>query len=336
FSRTIARPDYGNLFAAQTAGAPNRPVANGAIPLGTSGNPDLEPLISDNFDVSVEWYYKPSSYVSAGFFEKRVNNFIGTGTVTQTLFDLRDPSSGAAGTRSGDARASLTAIGANQTDVNLFTMTALIQQTGSVAAATAAFQANRGPSGDLNQAYADQILAAFDIEPNAQDPLFNFNVARPINNRTGKIHGFEVAAQHFFGDTGFGVAGAYTMVRGDVDFDIASDPGQDQFALLGLSDTANATLIYDKNGLSARLAYNWRDRFLQQTNRGGSRNPVFVEHFGQLDFNISYDVTEKLAVSLEGLNLTRESLRTYGRDVNQLWFAQELDRRFLLGARYRF
>ena len=336
FSRTIARPDYGNLFAAQTAGAPNRPVANGAIPLGTSGNPDLEPLISDNFDVSVEWYYKPSSYVSAGFFEKRVNNFIGTGTVTQTLFGLRDPSSGAAGTRSGQARTQLTAIGANQTDVNLFTMTALIQQTGSVAAATAAFQANRGPSGDLNQAYADQILAAFDIEPNAQDPLFNFNVSRPINNRTGKIHGFEVAAQHFFGDTGFGVAGAYTMVRGDVDFNIGSDPGQDQFALLGLSDTANATLIYDKYGLSARLAYNWRDRFLQQTNRGGSRNPVFVEPFGQLDFNISYDVTEKLAVSLEGLNLTRESLRTYGRDVNQLWFAQELDRRFLLGARYRF
>jgi outer membrane receptor protein involved in Fe transport len=39
FSRTIARPDYGNLFAAQTAQAPNRPTANGAIPLGTSGNP---------------------------------------------------------------------------------------------------------------------------------------------------------------------------------------------------------------------------------------------------------------------------------------------------------
>jgi TonB-dependent receptor len=336
FSRTIARPDYGNLFASMSAGAPNRPVANGAIPLGTSGNPDLEPLISDNFDVSLEWYYKPASYISAGFFEKRVNNFVGTGTVTQNLFGLRDASSGAAGTRSGDARASLTAIGANQTDVNLFTMTALIQQTGSVAAATAAFQANRGPSGDLNQAYADQILAAYDIEPNSSDPLFNFNVSRPINNRTGKIHGFEIAAQHFFGDTGFGVAGAYTMVRGDVDFDVASDPGQDQFALLGLSDTANATLIYDKHGISARLAYNWRDRFLQATNRGGSRNPVFVEPFGQLDFNISYDVTEKLAVSLEGINLTRESLRTYARDENELWFAQELDRRILLGARYRF
>ncbi len=62
FSRTIARPDYGNLFASVSAQAPNRPIANGAIALGTRGNPELQPLISDNFDVSVEWYYKPSSY----------------------------------------------------------------------------------------------------------------------------------------------------------------------------------------------------------------------------------------------------------------------------------
>lgn len=336
FSRTIARPDYGNLFAAQTVGTPNRPVANGAIPLGTSGNPDLEPLISDNFDVSLEWYYKPSSFITAGFFEKRVNNFVGTGTFTQNLFGLRDVSSGADGTRSGTARAILTAIGADRTDVNLFTMTALLQTTGSAAAAQAQFQANRGPGGDLNQAFVDQILAAVDIAPNSTDPLMNFQVSKPINNRTGKIHGFEIAAQHFFGDTGFGVSGAYTMVRGDVDFDNGASPSQDQFALLGLSDTANATLIYDKHGISARVAYNWRDKFLQATNRGGSRNPVYVAPFGQLDINISYDITPKLAVSLEGINLTKESLRTYARDENELWFAQELDRRFLLGARYRF
>jgi outer membrane receptor protein involved in Fe transport len=63
---------------------------------------------------------------------------------------------------------------------------------------------------------------------------------------------------------------------------------------------------------------------------------VFVAPFAQVDFNVSYDVTEKLAVSLEGINLLNESLRTYARDENELWYAQELDRRFLLGARYRF
>jgi TonB-dependent receptor len=336
FSRTIARPEFGNLFAAQSVGTPNRPTANGAIPLGSIGNTDLDPLISDNFDVSLEWYYKPSSYVSAGFFEKRVNNFVGTGTKNMNLFGLRDVSSGTAGTRSGVAKAALTALGADQTDVNLFTMTALIQQTGSVAAATAQFTANRLAGGDLNQAFVDAILAAVDITPNSTDPLVNFQVSQPINNKTGKIHGFEIAGQHFFGDTGFGVAGAYTLVRGDVGFDNGANPGQDQFALLGLSDTANATLIFDKYGISARLAYNWRDKFLQATNRGGSRNPVYVAPFAQVDLNISYDVTSKLSVSFEGINLTKEHLRTYARDENELWFAQELDRRFLLGARYRF
>ena len=341
FSRTIARPDYGNLFASVTANAPNRPTANGAVPLGTSGNPDLDPLISDNFDVSFEWYYKPGSFISAGVFEKRVNNFVGTGTVTKNLFGLRDPSSGAPGTRSGDARTILTMVGADQTDVNLFTATALIVRTGSVALATAQFQANRvvnpnGTLGALDQAFVDQILSQTDIEANATDPLFNFQTSQPINNRAAKIYGFEIAGTHFFGETGFGVSGAYTHVEGDVGFDIGSDPGQDQFALLGLSDTASATLLYEKYGIQASLAYNWRDKFLQATNRGGSRNPVFVAPFAQLDLSISYQVTSQIAISFEGINLTKESLRTYARDTNELWYAQELDSRYLIGARYRF
>jgi TonB-dependent receptor len=341
YSRTIARPDYGNLFAAVTAQAPNRPIANGAVPLGTSGNPDLQPLISDNFDLAIEWYYKPGSFLSAGFFEKRVNNFVGSGTVLRPLFNLRDPSSGAAGSRSGQAVGLLSAVGADRTDVNLFTATALIIQTGSVAAATAAFQANRtalpgGGLGDLNQGFVDQILASIDIEPNAADPLLNFQVQQPINTRAAKIWGFEVAGSHFFGETGFGVAAAYTFVDGDVGFDAGSDPGQDQFALLGLSDTANVTLIYEKYGISARIAWNWRDKYLSQLNRGGSRNPVYVEPFTQVDFNISYDINDRLAVSLEGLNIFEESLRTHARDKDQLWYAQELDSRYLVGVRYKF
>jgi len=341
FSRTIARPDYGNLFAAVTAGAPNRPTANGAIPLGNSGNPDLDPLVSDNFDVSLEWYYKPGSFISAAFFEKRVDNFIGTGTTNRNLFDLRDPASARPGTRSGDAATLLVNVGADRTDVNLFTATALVIQTGSVAAAQAIYQANRavlpgGGLGDLNQGFVDQILSAVDIEANGSDPLFTFQVSQPINNREAKVYGFELAGTHFFGETGFGVAGAYTHVEGDVSFDIGLDPSVDQFALLGLSDTANATLIYDKNALSARLTYNWRGKYLTQTNRGGSRNPVYVAPFSQVDFNVSYDVTENIVVQLEGINIFKESLRTYARDPNQLWFAQELDSRYLVGARYRF
>lgn len=335
WSKTIARPGYGSLFAADTAGNPPRPTALGGIATGSRGNAGLLPLESSNFDASAEWYYAPSSYVSFGVYEKRVRNFEGIGQVTGNLFGLRDPSSGAAGTRSGAARDELSALGADPTDVNLFTMTALIDQMG-LAAATALFQANFS-NGALDQAFVDSTFGAYDVTANAADPLFDFEITQPINNREAKIYGFEVAGQHFFGDTGFGVAGSYTAVYGDVEIDVNADPSVDQFALLGLSDTYNITGIYEKNGISARVTYNWRDEYLAQTNRGGgNRNPVFNEAFGQLDFSASYDIMDNLTLTFEGLNLTQEGVRTYGRDNSNVWFAQELDARYLLGARYKF
>jgi outer membrane receptor protein involved in Fe transport len=108
------------------------------------------------------------------------------------------------------------------------------------------------------------------------------------------------------------------------------------FALTGLGDSANITGIYDKNGLSARLSYNWRDKYLAATNQGGNRNPLFVEAYGTLDANLSWDINDHLAVSLEAINLTSEPVRTYARSKSNLMFAQELKPRFLLGARYRF
>jgi len=337
YGRSIARPDFASLFSAVDIGSnnPNRPTVLGGVPSARSGNPFLVPLVSDNFDVSLEWYFAPTSYVSAGFFDKRVKNFVGTGQETETLFELRDPSSGAAGTRSGSARTALQGLGADLSDVNLFTMTALIDQTGSVAAATALFNANYS-NGNLSQAFVDQVLQARNVSPVAADPFYNFQVQKPINNEEGHIYGFEVAGQYFFGDTGFGVSGAYTMVEGDIGYDITLPPSADQFALLGLSDTANVTLIYENYGFSARLAWNWRGTFLSNNSRGGSRNPVFVDSYDQLDLNISYDVTDNIALSFEAINLTESDTETFARTENQPWFIVEGSRRFYLGARYKF
>jgi TonB-dependent receptor len=45
----------------------------------TAGNPDLEPYLSTNIDVSAEWYYNRGGYMSAAFFSKRVDNYIVNG-----------------------------------------------------------------------------------------------------------------------------------------------------------------------------------------------------------------------------------------------------------------
>ncbi|WCL54687.1 TonB-dependent receptor [Gimibacter soli] len=336
WGRTIARPSFGDLFSTVDIGNnnPNRPTFLGGTPNATAGNPELVPLVSDNFDVSFEWYYADSSFLSVGFFDKRVKNFVGRGQDTQTLFDLRDPGSGAAGTRSGAAVAFLNSIGADLSDDNLFTMTALID-TMSMDQAQATFLANYS-NGGLGQAFIDQVAANVDIDANSSDPFYQFRVQKPVNNEEGHIWGWEIAGQHFFGDTGFGVSGAYTIVEGDIGYDITAPTNADQFALLGLSDTANATLIFEKYGFSARLAYNWRGTFLNNNSRGSSRAPVFVKSYDQLDVSLSYDVTEDLSITFEGINLTKSNVKTFARTENQPWFIVEGNRRFLLGARYKF
>jgi TonB-dependent receptor len=339
-SRTAARTGYSDLFANINAGSPSGPTFNGGFARGSQGSPGLKPLVSKNIDLSLEWYFAKSSYLSVGFFDKRVKNFVGKGQFRKNLFDLRDPSSGAAGTRSGTAIEAVRAIpGQTASDVNVFTMAALIQQTGSVAAATTQYNANL-VGGVLNQGFIDRTLSAVDIVPNSTDPLFIFGVEQPVNNRSEHIYGFELAGQYFLGDTGLGVAGSYTKVYSSAKIDNGLDPKSpeiaNQFALLGLSDTYNVTLIYDKYGISGRLAYNWRGKTLSEINRGPGISASYVEPFATLDLNLSYDISERIAVSFEGINLLGENVRTYGRTERQLNFYQELKPRYMLGARYKF
>ena len=303
---------------------------------GNSRNPGLLPLESENFDVSLEWYYGADSYVSVGFFDKTVQNFVGTGVFTRPLFGLLDPTAGVPGSRSGNALGVIDTLGVDRSEAHLFTLVALIDELGSVAAAQAEFEANL-VNGVLPQAYVDEILAAADIVGDANDPEMQFRVSQPIDDQEANIYGWEFAAQHFFGDTGFGLAASYTKyVEGDIDADPGQDPDENQFALVGLSDTANFTVMYENYGFMARLAYNWRDDFLNATNQGGSRSPQFTEEFGELDMNLSYDFTDKLQVTLEGINLLGEDHREYRRLEGMTVWAYELAPRYALGARYKF
>lgn len=340
YGKTISRPDFGSLFASSNPGAPNRPVYLGGVPGGNAGNPQLVPLESNNFDASLEWYFAPSSFVSAGFFDKRVKNFVGTGQTTTDLFGLRDPSSGAPGTRSGDAVEYLQNNGYAVTEDNLYVMTALIDHYGggapAIAQAGADFQAHLDGSGALTQDFIDQVNIDYDVVGNADDPLYQFQIQQPINNNEAHIYGVELQGQYFLGNTGLGVAAAYTLVRGDIGYNILLDTTSDQFALLGLSDTFNASVIFEKFGISARVTYNWRDKYLSNNSRGSSRNPVFVAPYDQIDANLTYDITPNIEVSFEAINITGSNVKTYARTENEPWFIVDGRPRYYLGARFKF
>lgn len=329
YSMTLARPTYNQMFTATTIGAPGRPTYLGGTASGSRGNAALDPLESNNFDLSLEWYYNEASMVSVGYYRKDVDNFVGTQQVTETLFGLLDPTSGAIGTNSAQAIAELEARGIEVTERNYFTMAALLANPENFP----------GGANDFveGQAFADAVFANNDVAPQSGDPLMGFEVTQPVNNQSARISGYEVAWQHFFGESGFGFQTNFTIVDGDIGYDVGADPSIDQFALEGLSDSANLVLIYEKEGLSSRIAYNWRDSFLASTNRGGSsRNPTFVDEYTQLDVNISYDFTEDLSVSFDVINLLEEGQRHYGRTYANVYFVDEADRRFVLGMRYNF
>lgn len=83
-SKTMARPDYSSLGGAVSL--------NDTLHTGSGGNPNLEPIISTNFDASVEWYFAPRSLAQAGLFYMDLKNYVSYGISQQTYRDLRaDP-----------------------------------------------------------------------------------------------------------------------------------------------------------------------------------------------------------------------------------------------------
>ena len=301
YSRTLARPAIPDLGATRNfPGTPN---------VGTrfvdQGNPGLEPYLSDNFDLSVEWYYAPGSYVSAGYFNKRIDNWIVTSTVDSTFPDLglQDPQNGP---RAEQARADLIAAGLPVTNQNLFDQ--------------------------INANLGNTVPPLPPILEEAGDPLMSFKLSSPANAETAKLFGWELAIQHMFGDSGFGVQANATIVNGNVNAD--RDIIGKQFALEGLSDTANFTVFYENDWLAARVAYNWRDEFL--AGFGEFDAPEFQEEYQQLDANVTWFATDRLAVFVEGINITGEVQRKYNRYSEQFRLGQQYGARYNIGARYNF
>ena len=296
YSHTITRPDYASMQGGRTVDTLFR-VGGGT---GSLGNPGLIPYKSKNIDLSAEWYYGRDSYVSVGYFHKDVSNFISSTRIDYNAPGITTPIGGPR------YQAALAALGANATagDIRQYIITNF---PGTVTGTTI----NAAPG----------------------DPLVNFEITTPINSdQTASINGWEFALQHSLWDTGFGVILNYTIVNGDAVYDNTQPSSVAQFALTGLSDSANAVAYYDKNGLQARVAWNWRDEFLQ----GSGPNPTYVEAYWQIDASASYEFIPGFTAFVEAINLTGEGRRGHLRHKNNVTFAEPGFARYAAGIRFSF
>lgn len=312
YGHTIGRPQWNHIQGGQTIDS----FAAYEGGTGSQGDPGLKPLESRNLDLSFEWYYGEGSYVSVGWFRKDIDNYIGTSVIETSAFDLRTPVGGALfqeAIAAGCSEGSIDFRGCVRRYI-------LENHAGS----PGVVQTGVGQDG--------QPLGTIAGQPG--DPLAVFRITVPVNRDSSRLDGWELNVQHMFGGTGFGLAANYTIVDSDLTYD--DHDLFDQFALVGLSDSANLVAFYDRGPWQVRAAYNWRDRFLSSTYDSWRPNPVYIEDYGQLDVNVSYQVNENLSLHAEAINLTDETARSHGRDARQVFFATQTGPRYMLGLRYRF
>ena len=166
-----------------------------------------------------------------------------------------------------------------------------------------------------------------------------FNVNAQINGPEATVRGVEIALQQVFGDTGFGLQANATIPSTNRKYNPADVSGS-AFSITGLAKSANLVAFYDKHGIQARVAVNWRDEYLSGLGQGQGgtygAEPVYVDQQTQIDASASYDINRQITVYVEGTNLNNSNLSTHGRFKNQVLDIWNYGRRYVFGARYHF
>jgi TonB-dependent receptor len=149
-------------------------------------------------------------------------------------------------------------------------------------------------------------------------------VLRPENQGKGFVRGAELAWNGFFDflpgwGRYFGARAAYTYVDSGGTRNAALnpyDPQQqtnsmiDDYPLEGLSKRSyNAELYYSLPKVEARLAYNWRERYLLTTAAANLNIPAFADDYGQLDASVQWKFKENMSFGVEAVNLARSKFR---------------------------
>ncbi|MDN4631305.1 TonB-dependent receptor [Sphingomonas sp. PsM26] len=195
------------------------------------------------------------------------------------------------------------------------------------------------------------------------------------STKAANVKGVEVGGRFFLDMlpgalAGFGFEGNYTFIKssnpGDVYRDITGAIRNDA-PLVGLSKhNLNATLLYERNPVSLRVAYSWRSQYLLSTNSNGTNGtysyytapgvvnnqdggndtttqialPIYGGNYGSIDAGVRFKVNDQLSFGVQATNLTASTQRTLmggypgGKLVGRSWF--QADRRLSTGINLAF
>ena len=307
WGKDIRRPDFDDLSSAFTFETSPNPAVD-------LGNPGLEPEEVESFDISAEWYFAPASVVSIGFFHKtregvHVRNDEDPVSDPVTGFrDLTPPCEGGG-------------IFNPIADINVFGPNV---GTGVCVPSSQTINGN-GETKQKGIEFAFQYDLADFEEQLAWASGFGF-----LFNYTWQE--FEGADEFLEAQSRAATIFERTSGLTSVDY---RQPLED------LSENAyNATVYYEKFGISARLRYTWREAY-RSADFGSTQSfpwgfQVVQEDRGQLNGSIVYDITDNFNIGLEAVNLTEEEVtQSCVNEGSLLCFQGLTDRRITLGLSYR-
>lgn len=87
-SKAMARPDYTQLQPYVLLNVETNDAGQATDFVGTAGNPNLKPMVANQFDTALEWYFDTSDMLYATLFYKKVKDYFSTQTRSE-VYDNR-------------------------------------------------------------------------------------------------------------------------------------------------------------------------------------------------------------------------------------------------------
>jgi len=256
YTRTFARPSFGSLNPGTTR--------NDALRSISSGNPDLKPTFSDNFDLMGEYFFDNVGFLSAGVFYKNITDDIFNSTSQQVI-------------------------------------------NGQVYTVTAPKNSESG------------YLFGFEV-----------GLSKRLEFLPGFLSGFGVEANYTFTDSEVDVPVFNVNDAGEVEKEIINQPLPNQ-----AENLYNISLFYEKYGILARIAANYKGKNVVGFSEFGPQHNRWYDKNLTVDFSGAYAINDKLRLFVEMNNITNEPLRYYHGNASRPEQVEYYSFRGQLGLSYK-
>ncbi len=188
----------------------------------------------------------------------------------------------------------------------------------------------------INDFIVDQTINDYDYQGETYDDF-----KMPVNAGNADLIGAEIAFSRDFGfiDPALkcvGFSGTYTYTYTDATLAAIEGREGEKMSLPGSPEnTANASIYFEKWGLTARLSYNYASSFIDELGDTAFEDRYY-DSAQYLDLNLNYSFKKHYNVYADVTNMLNQPLRYYQGTVDQTMQSEYYGPRFNLGLKVNF